>query len=59
MMARAALNLVIAGYCLRLVRRERAVGAKAAVGATVADGQTIIALRRARSQDRKLPARRC
>lgn len=49
MMARAGLNLAIAGYCLRLVRMEGAAGAKvgvaAMVAATVADGRTIIALR--------------
>ena len=49
--ARVGLNLVIAAYCRRLVRREGAVGAKvgaiAMVIATVADGRTIIALRRA------------
>jgi hypothetical protein len=51
MMARAALNLMIAAYCLRLVRRERVLGAKlgavAMAIATVADGRTIVALRRA------------
>jgi hypothetical protein len=51
MTARAGLNLVIAAYCLRLVRRERAAGAKigavAMVAATVADSRTIAALRRA------------
>jgi len=51
MTARAGLNMVIAVYCLVIVRRERAVGAKigaiAMVGATVADSRTIVALRRA------------
>jgi hypothetical protein len=50
MTARAILNLVIAVYCLRLVRREGVLGAKlgaaAMVIATVADGRTIVALRR-------------
>lgn len=50
--ARAGLNLVIAAYCLRLARRERATGAMAGavamVVATVADTRTISALRRAR-----------
>jgi hypothetical protein len=53
MAARVGLNLVIAAYCLRLVRRERAAGAKvgvlAMVIATVDDGRRIAALRRARS----------
>jgi hypothetical protein len=52
MTARAGLNMVIAAYCLRLVRRERAVGAKigaaAMLAATAADSRTIVALRRAR-----------
>lgn len=52
MTARAGLNVVIASYCLLLVRRERAtgamLGAAAMVAATVADGRTITALRRAR-----------
>lgn len=52
MTARAGLNLVIAAYCLRLVRRERATGAVvsavAMVAATIADTRTISALRRAR-----------
>jgi hypothetical protein len=54
MTARAGLNLVIAAYCLWLVRRERAVGgmigAAAMVVATAADSRTIVALRRARSR---------
>ncbi len=53
MTARAGLNLVIAAYCLRLARREGTIGAMAGatamVVATVADGRTIITLRRARS----------
>ncbi len=53
MTARAGLNLVIAAYCVRLVRREGCrrgqVAAVAMVAAIVADGQTIVALRRARS----------
>jgi hypothetical protein len=48
--ARAGLNLVIAAYCLRLVRRENAAGAKLGavvmVAATVADSRVIAALRR-------------
>jgi hypothetical protein len=52
MTARAGLNLVIAAYCLRLVRREGAtgamVGAVAMVVATMADMRTISALIRAR-----------
>jgi hypothetical protein len=52
MTARAGLNLVIAAYCLWLVRRERAVGgmigAAAMAVATAADSRTIVALRRAR-----------
>lgn len=56
MTARAGLNLAIATYCLRLVCREGAVGAKVGVIAmllaTVADGRTIIALRRVRSTSR-------
>ncbi len=52
MTARAGLNVVIAAYCLWLVRRQRAVGAKigaaAMVAATAADSRTIVALRRAR-----------
>ena len=52
MTARAGLNLVIAAYCLRLVRREQAlagkVGAVAMVIATVADSRTIAGSRRAR-----------
>ncbi len=48
MIARGALNLAIAGYCLRFVRRERAIGAGVAAGAmmlaTAADTRTIIAL---------------
>lgn len=50
MAARAGLNMVIATYCLRLVRREGTIGAKigaaAMVMATVADSRTIAALRR-------------
>jgi hypothetical protein len=50
MAARAGLNVVIAAYCLWLVRREGTVGAKigaaAMVAATVADSRTIAALRR-------------
>jgi hypothetical protein len=49
MTLRAALNVVIAAYCLRLVRREGVLGAKlgaaAMVLATIADGRTILALR--------------
>ncbi len=49
MAARAVLNLLIAAYCVRLVRREGVIGAKVGAGAmvlaTIADGQTIIALR--------------
>jgi hypothetical protein len=52
MTTRAGLNLVIAAYCVWLVRRERAVGAKvgavAMVAATLADSRTIAALRSAR-----------
>jgi hypothetical protein len=52
MAARVGLNLAIAGYSLSLARREGTVGAKIAaasmVAATVADGRTIITLRRAR-----------
>ena len=55
MTARAGLNLMIAAYCLRLVRREQAlagkIGAVAMVIATVADSRTIAGLRRARSSD--------
>jgi hypothetical protein len=51
MMARAGLNVMIAAYCVLIVRRERAVGAKigavAMVIATIADGRTIATLRRA------------
>lgn len=52
MTARAGLNLGIAGFCWHLMRRETgvtgaAVGAAAMVLATVADGRTIAALRRA------------
>jgi hypothetical protein len=51
MVGRAATNLMIAGYCVRLVRRERAVGAGVGVvamlAATVADSQTIAVLRSA------------
>jgi hypothetical protein len=40
---------VIAAYCMRVARRERAVGAKigavAMVVATAADSRTIVALR--------------
>jgi hypothetical protein len=50
MTARAGLNLVIAAHCLRLARRDDAVGAKvgalAMVVATVTDIRTIVALRR-------------
>jgi hypothetical protein len=50
MTARAGFNVMIAAYCLRLVRREGALGAKigalAMVIATVADVRTIVALRR-------------
>jgi hypothetical protein len=50
MATRAGLNVVIAAYCLWLVRREGTVGAKigvaAMVAATVADSRTIAALRR-------------
>jgi hypothetical protein len=49
--ARAGLNLVIAAYCLWIVRREKAVGAKvgavAMVVATLADSRTIVVLRSA------------
>ncbi len=53
MTARAGLNLGIAAYCLRLVRRERATGAM--VGQSpwwrppIADRRTISALRRGRN----------
>jgi hypothetical protein len=51
MSARAGLNVMIFSYCLRLARREGALGAKigaiAMVLATVADGRTIVALHRA------------
>jgi hypothetical protein len=57
MTARAGLNLVIAAYCMRVVRWEGAVGAKvgaiAMVVATVADGRTIIALRHATRDGRQ------
>jgi serine acetyltransferase len=50
MTARGGLNVVIAAYCLWLVRREGTVGAKvgaaAMVAATIADSRTIVALRR-------------
>lgn len=49
MTARAGMNLVIAAYCLWLVRREGTVGAKvgvaAMVAATLADSRTIAVLR--------------
>jgi hypothetical protein len=52
MAVRAGLNVVIAAYCLCLVRREGTIGAKlgavAMVSAAVADGRTIAALRRLR-----------
>ena len=52
MAARAGLNLAIAAYCVRLVRREGIAGAKvgvlAMVIATVDDGRRVAALRRAR-----------
>ena len=48
--ARAGLNMGIAAYCLRLVRRERAPVAAVAVAAmlmaTAADAQALTALRR-------------
>jgi hypothetical protein len=51
MTARAATNLMIAAYCVRLVRQEGVLGAKLGAAAmaiaTVADGRTIVALRRA------------
>jgi len=51
MIARAALNLIIAAYCLQLVHREGVLGAKlgavAMLLATIADGRTIFALRSA------------
>jgi hypothetical protein len=51
MTARAGLNLLIAAYCLRLVRREGTPGARigaiAMVLATIDDGRTIISLHRA------------
>ena len=50
LMARAGLNLLIAGYCVRLVRRDggpgAGVGAAAMVAATIADGRAIAALNR-------------
>jgi hypothetical protein len=56
MTARAGLNVIIAGYCLLIVRRERAVGAKigavAMVVATMADSRTIAGLRRPAKDDR-------
>jgi hypothetical protein len=56
MIARAGLNLLIVAYCLWLVRRERAVGAKvgavAMVAATLADGRTIAVLRSAHQRGR-------
>jgi hypothetical protein len=52
MTARAGLNLIIAAYCLHLVRREKSaaakVGAVAMVVASVADSRAIAALRRGR-----------
>lgn len=49
MAARGALNVVIAGYCLRLARREGVVGAKVGAGAmvflTLADGSVARRLR--------------
>lgn len=55
LIARAALNLAIAGYCLRFVRRERAIGAGVAAGAmmlaTAGDSRTIIALHDADSAE--------
>lgn len=52
MTARAGLNLIIAAYCFRLVRQEKAAGAKvgavAMVVATIADSRAIAALRRGR-----------
>jgi hypothetical protein len=49
MTSRALLNVMIAAYCLHLVRREGVIGAKvgmvAMVVATAADARTIIALR--------------
>lgn len=51
MVARVALNVGIAGYCLGLVKRGGAAGAKAVVAAmviaSIADVTTIAALRRA------------
>lgn len=48
--ARAGLNMGIAAYCLRLVRREQAPGAVVAavamLTATVADTQAVVALHR-------------
>lgn len=53
MTARVGLNLLIAAYCSQLVRRQDASGAKVAaiamVVATVADGKTILSLRRNRA----------
>jgi hypothetical protein len=50
MAVRAGLNVMIATYCLWLVRREGTIGAKlgaaAMMAATVADSRTIAALRR-------------
>lgn len=51
LMARAGLNLVIAAYCLRLLRRGdggvgATLGALAMAVATVADRRTVRALRR-------------
>ena len=61
MAARAGLNLAIGAYCVRLVRRERAAGAKvgvlAMVIATVDDGRRVAALRRARPPDDPLSLR--
>ena len=52
MTARAGMNVVIAAYCLWLIRRESAIGAKvgavAMVVATLADSRTIAVLRSAR-----------
>ena len=49
MVARVALNLGIAGYCLGLVKRNGAVGANAAAGAmllaSITDVRTIMAFR--------------
>lgn len=48
LMARAVLNLLIGGYCVRLVRRDGGAGAKigavAMVAATISDGRAIAAL---------------